>query len=183
VAESDPIFFEGSLANSYYRVERGLVRIYRLLPTGTRHILLFRGPGEWFGFTTGRFREEFAEAACNTRLQVCLRDAAQSPQSEILDQVLADTEKAHSRQVMLTEKDPLRRLAVFLHEWGDNNQTHPVEILVPRRDVADYLGLTVETVARCFTELRRRGVIRLNGRLRRSVDIIDREALAALCSF
>jgi CRP/FNR family transcriptional regulator/CRP/FNR family nitrogen fixation transcriptional regulator len=49
-----------------------------------------------------------------------------------------------------------------------------------RSDVADYLGLTIETVARSFTKLRERHIIRLNGKLQRSIQLIDQDALVAL---
>lgn len=181
VAAGEHIYSEGSLPTSVYRIDKGLVSISRMRPGGKRHIVMFRGQGEWLGMAAGGLRQEFAEAASPVRLRVHRFSATTQFHAEILNQVLEDVAKAHNRQVMLTEKVPVRRLAAFLLERVDRVRSEQdIEIPVSRRDLADYLGLTVETVARCFTKLVRRDVIRLHGTLRRSVHVIDRDALAAL---
>lgn len=52
--------------------------------------------------------------------------------------------------------------------------------MISRSDIADYLGLTVETVARCFTKLREKRILCLNGKLQRIVRLLDRDALISL---
>ena len=53
-------------------------------------------------------------------------------------------------------------------------------MMMSRSDIADYLGLTVETVARCFTKLRKKRILCLNGKLQRIVRLVDRDALIAM---
>jgi CRP/FNR family nitrogen fixation transcriptional regulator len=175
------IYREGQQVLAFYQVEAGAVRIYRLMPDGRRHILSFCSKGDWFGLEQGCLRADFAEAVSESRIRPFATTPDAATTLNLLTIALANLAKAQSRHLAMIEQSALKRVATFIHEMA---QRHPGElefdILMCRNDVADYLGLTVETVARSFTKLRDRHIIRLKGTLQRSVQVIDEGALAAL---
>lgn len=177
----ETIYSEGERALAIYRVETGAVRIYRLTASGQRYILSFCGKGEWFGLETGSVRTDFAEAICETSIRSYrARQNAVVP-ADLLDIALRNLAKAHHKQLVITEQSALKRVAAFVCEMADRHSGNgEFDMMMSRGDIADYLGLTVETVARCFTKLRERRVLCLNGKLQRTVRVLDRNALTAL---
>ena len=175
------IYSEGEYALAIYRVEAGAVRIYRLTASGQRYILSFCGKGEWFGLETGNIRTDFAEAVCET----CIRPFRVNQDAvvpiDLLHIALTNLAKAQYKQLVITEQSALKRVAAFVYEMADR---HPgnceFDMMMSRSDIADYLGLTVETVARCFTKLRGKRILCLNGKLQRIVRLLDRDALIAM---
>ncbi|MFK0329486.1 helix-turn-helix domain-containing protein [Rhizobium sp. NPDC090275] len=175
------VYSEGQKVLAFYQVEAGAIRIYRLMPDGHRHILSFCAKGDWFGLEQGDCRADFAEAVCEARIRPFATAANSTPTGSLLNIALANLAKAQSRQLAMIEQSALKRVAVFIEEMAER---HPGEsefdLMMCRSDVADYLGLTIETVARSFTKLRERHIIRLKGKLQRRVQLMDRDALAAL---
>jgi CRP/FNR family transcriptional regulator/CRP/FNR family nitrogen fixation transcriptional regulator len=89
---------------------------------------------------------------------------------------------ANSRQLMIVRQSALERVAVFIQEMASRHfGASEFELMMSRADIADYLGLTVESVARAFTKLRTNGILRLQGRGQRYVRIVNSDGLAALC--
>jgi CRP/FNR family transcriptional regulator, nitrogen fixation regulation protein len=81
--------------------------------------------------------------------------------------------------LLLGRKNALERVAAFLLDMSKRTKAGSVvELPMPRHDIADYLGLTLETVSRMFAELKERGAIRLEGA--RRVHLLDTERLAAM---
>ncbi|ARO31239.1 MULTISPECIES: helix-turn-helix domain-containing protein [unclassified Rhizobium] len=177
---NETIYSEGEHALAIYQVETGAVRIYRLMASGQRYILAFCGEGEWFGLETN-VRTDFAEAVCETSIKPFRTNQNAVVPVDLLHIALTNLAKAQHKQLVITEQSALKRVAAFVCEMADR---HPKDLefdmMMSRSDVADYLGLTVETVARCFTKLREKGVLCLKGKLQRVVRLLDRDALIAL---
>ncbi|MBB3657664.1 CRP/FNR family transcriptional regulator/CRP/FNR family nitrogen fixation transcriptional regulator [Rhizobium sp. BK650] len=177
----ETIYSEGEHALAIYQVEAGAVRIYRLTASGQRYILSFCGKGEWFGLETGNVRTDFAEAICDTSIRPFRANRDAIVPIDLLNIALTNLAKAQHKQLVITEQSALKRVAAFVNEMADR---HPddceFDIMMSRSDIADYLGLTVETVARCFTKLRRKRILCLDGKLQRLVRILDRDALIAM---
>jgi CRP/FNR family nitrogen fixation transcriptional regulator len=83
--------------------------------------------------------------------------------------------------LLLGRKTSLERVAAFLLEM-DERLAHPDVLTLPmnRRDTADYLGLTLETVSRALSALRDERLLRFVGANQRQVILVDRAGLAAL---
>ncbi|RUM22950.1 cAMP-binding protein [Rhizobium vallis] len=177
----ETIYSEGEYAFAIYQVEAGAVRIYRLTPSGQRYILSFCGKGEWFGLETGNVRTDFAEAVCDARITPFRANRNAVVPVDLLNIALTNLAKAQHKQLVITEQSALKRVAAFVHEMADG---HPgdceFDMMMSRSDIADYLGITVETVARCFTKLREKRILCLKGRLQRVVRLLDRDALISL---
>lgn len=178
---NETIYSEGEYALAIYQVETGAVRIYRLTSSGQRYILSFCGEGEWFGLESGKVRTDFAEAVCDASIRPFRTNQNAVVPVDLLHIALTNLAKAQHKQLVITEQSALKRVAAFVCEMADR---HPKDLefdmMMSRSDVADYLGLTVETVARCFTKLREKGVLCLKGKLQRVVRLLDRDALIAL---
>ncbi|MFS8115343.1 helix-turn-helix domain-containing protein [Rhizobium jaguaris] len=175
------IYCEGQRANVIYQVQSGAVRVYRLMQNGQRHILSFYGPEEWFGLQDGPFHDDFAEAICDCQLQPFSIGGLPTLPVNLLGIALTSLAYANSRQLMIVRQSALERVAVFMKEMADRHPgVNEFELVMSRADIADYLGLTVESVARSFTKLRTSGIIRLQGRGQRYVRIVNADALAAL---
>ncbi|MBY5464878.1 cyclic nucleotide-binding domain-containing protein (plasmid) [Rhizobium leguminosarum] len=177
----ETIYSEGEHALTIYHVEAGAVRIYRLTAAGQRYILSFYGKGEWFGLETGDIRTDFAEAVCETCVTPFRANHDAVVPIDLLHIALTNLAKAQHKQLVITEQSALKRVAAFVCEMADG---HPgdceFDMMISRSDIADYLGLTVETVARCFTKLREKRILCLNGKLQRIVRLLDRDALISL---
>ncbi|MDL2398854.1 helix-turn-helix domain-containing protein [Rhizobium mayense] len=175
------IYREGQRAAAIYQVQSGAVRVYRLMQNGHRHILSFYGPNEWFGLQDGLFHDDFAEAICASQLRSFSISGLPTLPVNLLGIALNSLAYANSRQLMIVRQSALERVAVFVKEMADRRPgISEFELMMSRADIADYLGLTVESVARSFTKLRTSGIIRLHGRGQRYVRIVNPEALAAL---
>ncbi|NKM56490.1 helix-turn-helix domain-containing protein [Rhizobium anhuiense] len=181
LSADETIYSEGEYALAIYQVEAGAVRIYRLTSSGQRHILSFCGKGEWFGLENGNVRTDFAEAICETRVRPFRTNQDAVVPIDLLHIALTNLEKAQCKQLIISEQSALKRLAAFVQEMADRHPEDPeFDMMMSRSDIADYLGLTVETVARSFTKLREKRILCLAGKSQRIVRLLDRDALVAL---
>ncbi len=174
----DEIYAEGDRSGALYQVTRGMVRIYRLLADGRRQICAFHTTGEIFGFETGAERHFFADAVTATGLRP-LRPGSEADLShELLKLALRSLNRAHDHLLTVGRNDAGGRVATFLLEMagrqsaGDRATVH---LPMSRTDIADYLGLTIETVSRVLTRFKDARIIRLASA--REVDLLDRAAL------
>jgi CRP/FNR family transcriptional regulator len=164
---------EGDDADRVFTVLRGMLRIVRYLPQGQRHIVAFLLPGDLAGMPRGETHDSSIEAVVDSELcsfdRVRLRELARTlPKLEerALDLVCGDLRRAMDLQVSLSRRDPTERVAGFLLDLADRaralGETSPVISLpMTRQDIADHLGLTIETVSRTVSRLRREGLIGL----------------------
>lgn len=183
IARDAPIFAEGEPARCWYRLASGSARVFRVLRDGRRHVSEFVFPGQFFGFESGALHSQGAEAiepagivayACDSIEQRVVNDAAarQAVRTLLMDRIA----EAQERIMLLGRLNATGRLAAFLLVMAQRrSKANPLGLVadlpMSRIDVADYLGLTVETVSRLFTALRGRGAIRLPTANR--VEILD----------
>jgi len=174
------IYAEGDLNDKCYQVSTGAVRVYRLLSDGRRQVVSFHLPGEMFGFEAGTNHSFFAEAITDTTLAVFGRRHMQERSRDLLALALAGMARAQQHLLVIGRQCAVERIAAFLvdlceRQGGDRLLRLPMS----RQDIADYLGLTIETVSRVMTKLKARSVIAL--RDARTVDIMRLDALRSLC--
>jgi CRP/FNR family nitrogen fixation transcriptional regulator len=180
------IFGEGEPARHVYKVVSGVVRISKLLPDGRRQISAFHTAGDMFGFETDDLHHASAEAVTPVKLvaykwQSLLQAGTQSASlvRDLLNLTMIGLRRTQEHLLLLGRKNALERVAAFLLEMARRGKTGPVlELAMPRHDIADYLGLTLETVSRMFAELKALGAIKLEGA--RRVHLLDKERLAAM---
>jgi CRP/FNR family nitrogen fixation transcriptional regulator len=173
----------------WYRVVAGAARKSALTADGSRHIVDFLLPGDLFGFGTRGTRPYCVEAIVPATLIVRYprRSAEQladfDPQIArgIREAAFDSIARLQRRMFILARTSALERVSGFLLEIADRSRgapAHTVFLPMSRYDIADYLGMAVETVSRALTELRARRVIALCGV--RRVQICDRSALEDL---
>jgi CRP/FNR family nitrogen fixation transcriptional regulator len=180
------IYAEGEPAAHIYKVVSGVVRISKLLPDGRRQISSFHTLGDMFGFEADDLYHASAEAVVPVKViaykwQSLLSAGTRSPSlvRDLLNLTMVGLGHTQEHLLLLGRKNALERVAAFLLDMAKRTTTGSVvELAMPRHDIADYLGLTLETVSRMFAELKERGAIKLEGA--RRVHLLDRDQLAAM---
>jgi CRP-like cAMP-binding protein len=180
------IFAEGEPAAHWYWLASGAVQVCSFAEDGKRHVAELVLPGDMFGLEACARRGAAAEAARDAvvvafpRAQAeALVDAAPRLARAFREVACGRLHHAQACLLRLGRTSALGRVASFLLEMGERCRRAAdgaVEVPVTRDDIADYLGLTSETVSRALTELRRRGAIALPAR--QSIHLADRAALA-----
>lgn len=180
------VFGEGEEAEYIYQIISGAVRTYKLLADGRRQINSFHLPGDMFGLENGATHRFTAEAVIETRVRITRRrslletmQSRQSGASSFLGLVTRNLQHAENHMLLLGRKTALERVAAFLLEL-DERLGHPMILVLPmsRRDIADYLGLTLETVSRACSTLRDQKMLRFDGATQRQIVLLDRKGLA-----
>lgn len=169
VDQGETLFVEGDPVTAVYNITRGIVRLSKMLPDGRRQITGFLFPGDFVGLgarTSYSYTAEAMTAACLCRFEKPRLDKLMREHREIEDQLLALMEKevdlAQERMLLLGRKTAAEKVASFLvalSERFDGAETFPVAMT--RADIADYLGLTLETVSRTLSAFQRDGLISL----------------------
>ena len=172
-APREDIFLDGDDARNVFEVVEGIVCAYRILPDGERHIVSFYFPGDMIGNCNLGTYSYSAQALTPVRLRriprsVIERSMAQRPELAQRFLRLAALELAATRDhlLCLAAKSADAKLAAFLLALSRRNEEQgedPNQIRLPmtRLDIADYLGLTIETVSRTLSKFRRNGLIDL----------------------
>jgi CRP/FNR family transcriptional regulator, nitrogen fixation regulation protein len=180
------IYEENNPAEYLYKVVDGTVRTYKALSDGRRQIGAFYMPGDFFGLED-EVRAFSAEAVTDANLVAIKRStviALAAEENDVARQlwVLTSRELERTRNhIRLMVESAEQRVAAFLIEMADRlDSGDDVELPMGRRDVADYLGLTVETVSRTFTHLEKMALIALPAS--RRVVLRNRPALAQLAA-
>jgi CRP/FNR family transcriptional regulator len=172
-------------------VLEGVLRLYKLLPDGRRQIVGFALPGDFLGLSVdGRYGIS-ADAVgpatvCRFVKTSFSRFAEHKPKllRRINEFVIRDLAGAQEQMVLLGRRSAEEKVAILLIKWRERlAQIGPLAAITPlpmsRQDIADYLGLTIETVSRTFTKLERDGVIEIVSGGIRLTDAARAEALAA----
>jgi CRP/FNR family nitrogen fixation transcriptional regulator len=165
---NEPLFREGDTADRIYQLVRGVVRSYKLLTDGQRQIEAFRFPGDIFGLEFGAEREFSAEAINDVAVvTLCSRRTADRAKAcleasnELYYNTANELRRVHQHASLL-KKNAQQRVASFLLEMSDRFSGNVLFALpMSRQDIADYLGLTIETVSRSFTQLEAAALIDL----------------------
>lgn len=177
----DRVYGQGDRAVAVYRVESGLVRVYRLLADGRRQITAFCLAGEVFGFEADGEHHFFAEAVGDTVVKVFRKPLDAAASAALLPEALKALVRAQEHLLAIGRQSAQERLAGFLLDMQSRQQgCRDLDLRMTREDIGDYLGMTIETVSRCFSRFRAQRLIRLASV--RSVQIIDGRALAELCA-
>jgi CRP/FNR family nitrogen fixation transcriptional regulator len=180
------IFGEAEPADYIYRVVSGAVRTMRFASDGRRQIMAFYLPGDVFGAETGDWHTLSAEAVCPAEITVVRRSLLQRAASQDvraarrwLELTSNDLRRAHEHALILGRKGAGERVAAFLLQFADRLvQGEELDLPMSRADIADHLGLTIETVSRAFSEMERQSAISLPSS--RHVVVRSRPALAQL---
>jgi CRP/FNR family transcriptional regulator, nitrogen fixation regulation protein len=167
-ARNVEIYGEKEPADYLYKIISGAVRTYKVLIDGRRQIGAFYLPGDIFGLETGQEHAFSAEAVVNSKVLVIKRSVVVSLaawDSEVARQLWMLTGRELHRvqnHVLLLIKTAPERVASFLLEMAERIPcSGEVELPMSRRDIADYLGLTIETVSRMLTHLENASAIAL----------------------
>lgn len=179
----ETIFVEGDAAPFCYQVVTGFIKEYNTLEDGRRQVADFYGVGELFGISELDEQLHTAEAISDCAIRCYPRDnllhaVAVSPElsHQFLDTLMTRLHHARERMIMLGRMSAMQRVATFLMRLSsDQGVTDNIRLAMSRQDIADHLGLTIETVCRALTELRKKDVIKMPSA--RVLSIPDAEVL------
>ncbi len=179
----ETLFAEGDEADGIYEVVSGMLRLYKLLPDGRRQITGFLSAGQILGLAPEGTHVYSAESINDVTL--CryprvgfdrLIDEVPGLARRLLAVTSHELRAAQDQMLLLGRKAATEKVASFLLLMADQ-QDNEKDVAVPmaRSDIADYLGLTTETVSRTFTKLKNEGLIALP--TPNHVEILGRERL------
>jgi CRP/FNR family nitrogen fixation transcriptional regulator len=169
--KDEEIYGEDEPAEYVYQIVCGAVRTYNLLSDGRRQIGAFHLPGDVFGLEVGANHRLAAEAIVDTTVRLVKRRsleqaAATDPQvsHKLWTMTADDLRHAEAHMLLLGRKSAMERVATFLLEM-DRRLAVAGMMALPmcRRDIGDYLGLTLETVSRALSHLNDEGVLGFSG--------------------
>lgn len=186
-ARGEEIYAEDDPSDSWYKVVSGTVRISKLLADGRRHIAEFCFGGDCFGLDNVSERVFSAEAVGEVIVMRYPRRATDRLIDEnrqlargLCDMTLRNLAHAQTRMLLLGRMTAPERVASFLLEMFERRDARrTVDLPMSRNDIADYLGLTIETVCRVLSAFKRRGAIAIPNPHR--IELRDRGALEAVC--
>jgi CRP-like cAMP-binding protein len=184
-ARNSEIYGENEPAEYLYKIVSGTVRTYKVLVDGRRQIGAFHLPGDIFGFESGNEHTFSAEAITDCKIVVFKRSAVMAlaaRDNDVARQMWELTSRElqrvqmHSLALIKTAEE---RVAGFLLEMADRvDSGGTVELSMSRQDIADYLGLTIETVSRTLKVLEDAAAIEVARR--RRILLRNRPALRRL---
>ena len=181
------IVHEDEAADRLYRIVSGTVCTYKILSDGRRQIGSFYLPGDVFGLESTEEHTLAAEAVTNVKLLIIKKSAltALAKQraatiNELLQLTARELARAQDRVLLLSSKSAQERIVGFLLEMAKRASLaeNSVDLPMSRQDIADYLGLTIETVSRTPWALENSGAIEISSRKR--IAFRDRSALMRL---
>ncbi len=184
----DYLFHQHTPGRSVYMLEGGMLMMERSSSTGRRQVMAFMQPGNFIGITHNEYYEFTVSALAPSRVReipirpfIELQDSIPRLKENVrriggnilahtLDQVFAlGQKKAHERVCFLLKQ---------LSDRLPRQRRHLIELVMTRQDIADYLGLTIETVSRAFGKLKREKVIDIYSA--HTVEILDMETVEEL---
>jgi CRP/FNR family transcriptional regulator len=168
------VYLEGDPADRVFQVVSGVLMLYKLLADGRRQVVELLGAGDMFGYSLDEAYDCSAETLVPCSLVAYDRSAFE--RSPALLRTLNRCTQAQmgalrEHAMLLGRKSALERVATFLLRCVPNRVGHAcvgphamgecadIHLTMTRQEIADYLGLTIETVSRAFSELRRRGIL------------------------
>lgn len=172
------IMEEGEAAQYFYNVNAGTVRLFKSLPDGRRQITGFAGPGHFIGLASPLINTVSAEAMepvqicrfSRTTMQTILQEYP-ALERKLLDVAMHELALSQQQMLLLGRKTALERVASFLLSWAQRQEgcastklpAQNLHLALPlsRTDLADYLGLTIETISRSLSHLKKEGLIEI----------------------
>lgn len=160
LGKNEELFAEGDEADYFYQVVLGVIRSYKLLSDGRRQIDAFHLRGDIFGLEAGREHRFSAEAVGDaaviayrrSRLDTLTRDDP-AFRDNIMMTTLRSLQRAQDHMLLLGRKTAQEKIATFLLDMAArvSEDDEQFELPMQRCDIADHLGLTIETVSRTLT--------------------------------
>lgn len=187
------LFHEGDPATRVFTLTKGTLKLYKLLADGRRHVTGFMHPGDFLGISVDDEHAFTAEALEDALLCSFPRNRFDNfveihppMERELYRMAAHELAAAHQQMLLLGRKNATERLASFLLYIAERTAIGGRKVIhlpMSRLDIADYLGLTKETVSRVLSALKRAGVIRLVAM--DEVEFLDRERLGQIadCEF
>jgi CRP/FNR family transcriptional regulator, nitrogen fixation regulation protein len=181
------IVHEDEAADRLYKVVSGTVCTYKVLSDGRRQIGSFYLPGDVFGLEFIEGHNLAAETVTNVKILVIKKRAlavlakqSAALASELLQLTARELARTQDRVLLLASKSAQERVIGFLFEMSKRSSGtgNYVELPMSRQDIADYLGLTIETVSRTLWALEHSGAIEISSR--RRITMRDRSRLMRL---
>lgn len=182
------LFHQHTPARSVYVLEEGMLMMERSSSTGRRQVMAFMRPGNFIGIPHNEFYEFTVSALRPSKVRdiplkafIALQDECPRLKENVrgiggnilahtLDQVFAlGQKKAHERVCFLLKQ---------LSDRSPAHSRHRIDLVMTRQDIADYLGLTIETVSRAFGKLKREGTIDIYSA--HTVEILDMDTICEL---
>jgi CRP/FNR family transcriptional regulator, nitrogen fixation regulation protein len=169
--KDEEIYGEDEPAEYVYQIIRGAVRTYKLLSDGRRQIGTFHLPGDMFGLELGNNHRLAAEAIIDTTVRLVKRSSLEQAAGvdvrvarKLWSMTAGELRHAEDHMLLLGRKSAMERVANFLLEM-DRRLAVAGMMALPmcRRDIGDYLGLTLETVSRALSQLHDDGVLGFSG--------------------
>lgn len=164
-ARNEEIYAQDDEVEMLYRVVRGVVRTSRLTVDGRRQVGDFYYVGDLFGLEPGPDHRFAAEALEDCEIMVVRRSAVRAFAGDaeldraILEAQRLEMERLQEHVVMLGRKSARERVASFLMSIAQRGVGDHADLAMGRQDMADYLGLTIETVSRMLTQLQGEAIV------------------------
>jgi CRP-like cAMP-binding protein len=184
-ARNEEIFGEGEPAEYLYKVVSGAVRTSKILDDGRRQVGGFYMPGDFFGLEVATEHSSSCEAMTKTTVLVFRRSAVVerakrdgSVARRLWEITATELGRAQDHVLQLIRSADERVGSFLLNMAGRSHMTNEFELPMSRQDIADHLGLTVETVSRTMTHFTAAGFIGLP--TSRHIVLRNRSALARL---
>jgi CRP/FNR family transcriptional regulator len=190
-APNEALFSVGQAANSVHSLTSGVARLYKLLPDGRRQVIGFALPGDFLG-TAPADRYSFSVdaidsvTACRLSREAFTNFIEHRPHFLIRINEFATREltMAQEQMLLLGRRTSEEKVASFLVSWrarlaqiGDEQPT--ISLPMSRQDIADYLGLTIETVSRTLTRFEREKLLII---VAGGVRLLDADRAAAMAA-
>ena len=167
------LFLEGDHADRIYEVASGVLRLTRIMEDGRRQVIAFGYPGDTVGFPSDGLYHTDCDALMPSTLVVHRRNHLESAKGDpalhqrLLQAALREISGMQDHFMMLGRKSSVEKLASFLRVLTDRvgeplGDFDQVTLPMTRADIADFLGLTTETVSRTFTQLRKSNIIAID---------------------
>ena len=167
------LFLEGDPADRIYEVASGVLRLTRIMEDGRRQVIAFGYPGDTVGFPSDGLYHTDCDALVPSTLVMHRRSDLETAKGDaalhqrLLLAALREISGMQDHFMMLGRKSSIEKLASFLtvltarvgEPLGEFKQ---VALPMTRADIADFLGLTTETVSRTFTQLRKSQIIAID---------------------
>jgi CRP/FNR family nitrogen fixation transcriptional regulator len=181
------IFGEAEPADYIYQVIEGAVRSHKLLSDGRRQIGAFHLVGDIFGLENGNLHRFTAEAIVASTVHLMKRESLERVAKTdpaivrtMLSMTTDNLQHAENHVLLLGRKNALERVAAFLLEMHCRlSPAGVIALPMSRRDIADYLGLTLETVSRSLSALQKKGLLKFLDQKQRAI-VLNPAGLAEL---
>ncbi len=179
------VVIEGDPIDHYFRIVSGSLRCFKAVVDGRRQIIDFLGPNDGFGLTGLADYAYSVEAITDVimiryprqRLEAAIKDEPDLGR-QLFRLACSELDQAQRQMLLLGRKSAEERLASFLLDLAERQRNVSLQLAMSRQDIADHLGLTIETVSRIFTRFKRAGLIDLPDR--HAVILTDRHQLEAM---